>query len=148
MRRDQHGLQADAQRLLERIPLFQLGLNSGQKRLDFFVGHRPPKRTPCRREIPDAHRFFRRHSRRLMDAFVRGELTLVLSELTLKELAPAPPAVRAVLGAVPDDHIEIVTLAQAVDDLARRYVADGILKANMLADGRGGRVRSRTPARR
>ena len=47
---------------------------------------------------------------------------------------PAPPRVRAVLGAVPDDHIEVVRLTPAADDLARRYVADGILKANMLAD--------------
>ena len=40
---------------------------------------------------------FRVHSRRLMDAFVRGDLRLVLSELTLRELAPAPQAVREVL---------------------------------------------------
>jgi hypothetical protein len=51
---------------------------------------------------------FRVHSRRLMDAFVRGDLTLVLSELTLRELLPVPPAVREVLAAVPDGHIEVV----------------------------------------
>ena len=50
---------------------------------------------------------FRIHSRRLMDAFVRGDLKLVPSELTLRELAPAPPAVRDVLAAVPEDHIEV-----------------------------------------
>ena len=33
---------------------------------------------------------FRDPSRRLLDAFVRGELTLVLSELTLRELGPLP----------------------------------------------------------
>jgi len=31
---------------------------------------------------------FRVHSRRLMDAFVRGDLTLVLSELTLEIRSP------------------------------------------------------------
>jgi len=77
---------------------------------------------------------FRVHSRRLMDAFIRGDLRLVLSELTLRELAPAPPAVREVLAMVPDGHIEVVRLTPAADELARRYLVEGILKANMLAD--------------
>lgn len=77
---------------------------------------------------------FRVHSRRLMDAFIRGDLRLVLSELTLRELAPAPPTVREVLATVPDGHIEVVRLTPAADELARRYLAEGILKANMLAD--------------
>ena len=77
---------------------------------------------------------FRIHSRRLMDAFMRGDLRLVLSELTLRELASAPPAVREVLATVPDSHIEVVRLTPAADELARRYLAEGILKANMLAD--------------
>jgi predicted nucleic acid-binding protein len=77
---------------------------------------------------------FRVHSRRLMDAFIRGDLRLVLSELTLRELEPAPPAVREVLAAVPEGHIEVVRLTPAADELARRYLAEGILKPNMLAD--------------
>ena len=77
---------------------------------------------------------FRVHSRRLMEAFVRGDLRLVLSELTLRELEPAPVAVREVLAAVPEGSIEVVRLTPAADALARRYVAEGILKANMLAD--------------
>ena len=77
---------------------------------------------------------FRVHSRRLMDAFIRGDLRLVLSELTLRELAPAPPDVREVLAMVPDGHIEVVRLTPAADELARRYLVEGILKANMLAD--------------
>ena len=77
---------------------------------------------------------FRVHSRRLIDAFVRGDLRLVLSELTLRELEPAPVAVREVLAAIPEGSIEVVRLTPAADALARRYVAEGILKANMLAD--------------
>ena len=77
---------------------------------------------------------FRVYSRRLMDAFVRGDLRLVLSELTLRELEPAPLAVREVLATVPESSIEVVRLTPAADELARRYLAEGILKANMLAD--------------
>jgi hypothetical protein len=69
-----------------------------------------------------------------MDAFVRGDLRLVLSELTIRELAPAPAAVRELLATVPDAHIEVVRLTPAANELARRYLAEGILKANMLAD--------------
>lgn len=77
---------------------------------------------------------FRYHSRRLMTAFARGDSTLVLSELTLQELEVAPPAVREVLVSIPDENIELVRLTPAADALARRYVEEGILKANMLAD--------------
>ena len=77
---------------------------------------------------------FRVHSRRLMEAFVRGDLRLVLSELTLRELEPAPLAVREVLATVPEGSIEVVRLTPAADELARCYLAEGILKANMLAD--------------
>lgn len=77
---------------------------------------------------------FRVHSRRLIEAFVRGDLRLVLSELTLRELAPAPLAVRSVLAAVPESNIEVLQLRPAAAELAQRYLAEGILKANMLAD--------------
>jgi hypothetical protein len=77
---------------------------------------------------------FRLHSRRLMNAFARGDLQLVLSELTLLELAAAPEPVRAVLGTVPDARIEVVRLTPPADELARHYLAEGILPENMLAD--------------
>lgn len=69
-----------------------------------------------------------------MNAFVRGELRLVLSELTVRELAPAPLAVREVLASVPTGSIEVVRLSPEAAELAHRYLLDGILKANMLAD--------------
>ena len=36
-------MQADADRLLERVLLGQLGLDQGEERLDVVVGHRPAK---------------------------------------------------------------------------------------------------------
>jgi hypothetical protein len=54
--------------------------------------------------------------------------------LTLRELAPAPLAVRAVLASVPEGSIEVVRLTPAAGELARRYLAEGILQVNMLAD--------------
>ena len=43
VRRHQHGLEADAHRLLERVLRVQLGLHAGQERLDVLVGHGPPE---------------------------------------------------------------------------------------------------------
>ena len=57
-----------------------------------------------------------------------------MSELTLRELAPAPRPVREVLASIPESHIEVVRLTPAADELARRYLAEGILPANLLAD--------------
>src|SRR3954452_3214225 len=77
---------------------------------------------------------FRLHSRRLVNAFIRGDLKLVISELTLRELALAPAPIRAVLATVPDTNVEVVPLTAAADELARRYIAEGILPTKMLAD--------------
>ena len=74
---------------------------------------------------------FRVPSRRLMDAFVRGDLTLVLSELTIRELEPAPQAVRDALAEIPEVHIEAIRLTPKADELARRYLAEGILNAKL-----------------
>ena len=77
---------------------------------------------------------FRVPSRRLLDAFVRGHLRLVLSELTLRELETAPEAVRGVLRAVPDGHIEFLRLTGPAAALAQQYLAERVLGPGMLAD--------------
>ena len=77
---------------------------------------------------------FREPSRRLFDAFQRGELMLVLSELTIRELEGAPDAVRTALGRVPGEHIEALALSPEAEDLASAYIADGAIGARMEAD--------------
>ncbi|MEW6747071.1 MAG: PIN domain protein [Planctomycetota bacterium] len=77
---------------------------------------------------------FREPSRRLLGAFQRGDLTLVLSELTVRELETAPEAVRTVLGLVPRGHIEVLALSQEAEDLESAYIEDGAIGASMRAD--------------
>jgi hypothetical protein len=48
---------------------------------------------------------FAEHSVRLRDCFVRGDFGLVVSTLTVQELAAAPEEVRRHLAAVPEAHI-------------------------------------------
>jgi len=77
---------------------------------------------------------FRHPSRRLLEAFVRGELTLVLSELTLRELETAPEGVRMVVGRVPQAHIEPLSLSPEAEELAAAYIEGGAIGAYMRAD--------------
>lgn len=77
---------------------------------------------------------FRDHSRRLIDAFVRGDYTLVLSELALRELATAPEAVRKAASGVPEAHIESLALSREAEELAEEYIDEGAVGARMRAD--------------
>lgn len=77
---------------------------------------------------------FAEYSLRLMESFVRGEQVLVLSSLTIQELAAAPAAVRRRLGAVPGAHMETLQLDTAARDLADSYIAAGVLTGTMRAD--------------
>ena len=64
---------------------------------------------------------FRDASRRLLEAFGRGDMTLVISELTLRELEGAPAPVRDALGRIPADLIEVLPLSREAEDLASAY---------------------------
>ena len=77
---------------------------------------------------------FREPSRRLLEAFVGGQLILVLSELVLRELVTAPEEVRNVVGRVPESHIEVLSLSAEAEGLAAAYIEDGAIGARMRAD--------------
>lgn len=77
---------------------------------------------------------FAEHSVRLMEQFMRGEYILVLSVLTVQELASAPAAVRQRLAVVPEEYIETLQLSAEARDLAEAYLAAGVLPAKMRAD--------------
>lgn len=77
---------------------------------------------------------FREPSRRWFEAFQGSEVTLVLSELTLRELAAAPEAVRMALGRVPAAHIETLALSPEAEDLPAAYIEKGAIGKRMRAD--------------
>jgi hypothetical protein len=77
---------------------------------------------------------FREASRRLLAAFAAGELTLVLSELTLRELETAPESVRMALGQVPPGHVEALALSPEAEELAAAYIDEGAVGERMRAD--------------
>lgn len=77
---------------------------------------------------------FRDSSCRLLSAFESGDMTLVLSELTLRELETAPKAVRIVLDRVPVTQIEPLSLSPEAEELASAYIESGAIGERMRAD--------------
>ena len=77
---------------------------------------------------------FSEHSLRLIEAFISGKLTLVISELTLRELETAPEGVRRIVEQVPVAHIEVLLLSPEVEELASAYIEEGAIGARMRAD--------------
>lgn len=75
-------------------------------------------------------------SRRLFEQCASGEITLVVSWVTLQELEGAPQAVRDVLDGLHDDHLEVIERTGEIAALADQYVASGVLSRTMLDDAR------------
>ena len=77
---------------------------------------------------------FREPSRRLIERCARGEVTLVVSAITLQELEGAPQAVREVLRAIGAEDLEVIAITEEVRELADRYIESGAVGAAMRAD--------------
>ena len=77
---------------------------------------------------------FRKSSRRLMERCHRGEITLVVSSVTERELAAAPKAVRDVIGALGDLPEVIDATTDEIRNLADGYVESGALSKGMRSD--------------
>jgi predicted nucleic acid-binding protein len=79
---------------------------------------------------------FRTHSVQLFERFSTGLDTLVLSDLTLAELAGAPASVREVLHALPKDLLEEVIFDIEASKLAQEYLGAKVIGATHLEDAR------------
>ena len=56
-----------------------------------------------------------------------GRFTIVLSDLTLRELAAAPERVRMLTDTIPNESLEVVKLTQEAELLAGHYISEGVL---------------------
>ena len=77
---------------------------------------------------------YRVGSSALINAFAVGSEILVISDLTLLELAQAPVAVREVLDRVPEGNRERVDLTESAAALAQAYVKAGVVTRRQLVD--------------
>ena len=77
---------------------------------------------------------WREHSNRLIDAFVRDERVMVISDVTLDELSGAPASVRAHLSRIPAGSLEALKLGTEAIDLAEAYISAGVVVPKLRPD--------------
>lgn len=63
-----------------------------------------------------------------------GKFIIVLSDLTIRELAPAPERVRQLTDTIPDSFLELITLTMEAEQLAKHYITEGILTPKFESD--------------
>lgn len=64
----------------------------------------------------------------------QGKFTIVLSDVTVRELVPAPLQVRQLADSIPDPYLELVSLTQEQDNLAQQYIKEGALTPRYESD--------------
>ena len=77
---------------------------------------------------------FQGPSRRLIERCASGEITLVVSSVTQRELLTAPHAVREAIGVLGDLPEVIDATTDEVGSLADRYIESGVLTEKMRSD--------------
>jgi hypothetical protein len=77
---------------------------------------------------------FRVPSLALLSHFISGLYRLVISDLTLHELARAPNSIRAHLNSVPESHLEVISFDGEAANLAEAYISSGVLGAAVRVD--------------
>ena len=77
---------------------------------------------------------FRDGSLALIEAFRAGGAIMVVSEVVLRELAPAPQAVYDILDSMPPERRETAPFSDEALDLARAYIREGVLSPKDSAD--------------
>ena len=64
----------------------------------------------------------------------RGRFTIVLSDVTLRELVPAPSRVKQLTESIPDAFLELTSLTDEQDVLAQHYIQEGVLTPKYESD--------------
>jgi hypothetical protein len=64
----------------------------------------------------------------------QGRFTIVLSDVTLRELLSAPSEVRQLTESIPNEYLELVALTEEQDTLAQNYIQEGALTSKYKSD--------------
>jgi predicted nucleic acid-binding protein len=70
---------------------------------------------------------FEAESRKFLDEVRQGRFTMVISDVTMEELQPAPEEVRQVLATLPAEHVELVEVSDEAEALRQAYLEAGIV---------------------
>lgn len=70
---------------------------------------------------------FEAESRKFFDEVRQGRFTVVISDVTVEELQPAPEEVRQVLADLPPEFVEMVEASDEMEALRQAYLEAGIV---------------------
>ena len=70
---------------------------------------------------------FEVESRKFFDEVRQGRFTVVISDVTVEELQPAPEEVRQVLATLPAEHVEPIEVSDEAEALRQAYLEAGIV---------------------
>ena len=79
---------------------------------------------------------FSEDSRRFWEAYRNGEFTLIVSDVLEKELKRSPAYVRMLFAKLPEPQIEQIVSTSESNDLAERYIAEGVVDVTNIDDCR------------
>ena len=63
-----------------------------------------------------------------------GKFTIILTDLTIRELMPAPERVRLLTDTIPEQFLELFTLTKEAELLAGHYITEGVLTPKFVSD--------------
>src|SRR2546427_4132011 len=66
-------------------------------------------------------------SLKFFDEVQQGRFTVVISDVTVEELQPAPEEVRQVLATLPSEHIELLEGSDEAETLRQAYLDAGVV---------------------
>ena len=79
---------------------------------------------------------FSQDSRLFWESFRNGEFILIVSDVLEREIQKSPQYVRDLFVALPESQIERIVSTNESDDLAERYIAEGVVGGSSLDDCR------------
>lgn len=69
-----------------------------------------------------------------VEQFYSGKLIAVVSNVTLDELKDAPLAVRELVAGIPEGNLELISLTDEQEQLAKMYIKEGALTKKFESD--------------
>ncbi len=77
---------------------------------------------------------FQDDTRTLFTGIEKGEMLVVVSELTVRELFQAPPKVQELLDLIPTGKLDVIPITDETTSLAERYIKEGALTKKSISD--------------
>lgn len=77
---------------------------------------------------------FEKWTKILFEKIYQKEYKILYSQLTDRELSPAPKRVKDLVLTIPENQIEVVEITEEVKELANKYISENVVGKTSIAD--------------